>query len=55
MSGHYFSGCAGKHAFASPVLAMRSTRRRSMGDRMRPGAYPYRCGFCGRWHLTSKR
>lgn len=44
--------CAGKCAYATRAKAVRAKRShaRRYGVRFRA----YRCGFCGKWHLTTK-
>lgn len=43
----------GKGAFISPVIAWRYLRSRS--DRVPRDVLPYRCQYCGRWHVGGSR
>lgn len=44
-----------KEAFSTRVSAKRkASQMRRQGRRSRTGLQPYRCRWCGQWHLTSK-
>lgn len=39
--------CSGKEKFDSYSVAMQAVSHRGK----KAGAHPYRCGFCGHWHV----
>lgn len=48
--------CDGKQRFRTKRSAeKRAYYLKLTGDRMDRGQHPYKCKFCGAWHLTSLR
>lgn len=49
--------CAGKEKFATYDLAemVAARRRRTNINAKRCGVHPYRCRFCGEFHIGSKK
>lgn len=49
-------GCEGKQKFRTMASANRRAHYLKLtGDRQDRGQHPYKCKFCGAWHLTSMR